>query len=65
MERKIGEQFDYNGVTLEVAEDTNGNYCGDCYFLNNCVFKLINKTGNCSAKIRSDNRSVHFKEVKK
>jgi|GEM_PF-2051047 len=68
MERKIGEQFDYNGVTLEVcgAKAQPSNPCGDCYFLgSDRCFEIITKTGFCSDVFRSDKKDVYFKEVKK
>ena len=66
MERKIGEQFYYEGVTLEVVESSNSIICGDCYFLHNeKCFKVMDITGKCYKKFREDNRSVYFKEVKK
>lgn len=59
IEQKIGERFDYNGVTLEVVEqvvdDCEGCYLWlkqDCHYL-------------CSYLTRSDCKSVIFKEVKK
>lgn len=66
MERRIGEQFKYEGVTLEVAESPNGKPCGDCYFLlnENKCFESGSKTGKCSETYREDERSVYFKEVK-
>lgn len=64
MERRIGEQFNYGEVTLEVAEATEDNLCGDCYFLlNDRCFESMDKTGKCS--LREDKRGVYFKEVKK
>lgn len=67
MERKIGERFEYKGVTLEVAEAPNGNICGDCYFLlkENMCFKSVDETGNCYERYRDDKKNVYFKEVKK
>ena len=67
MERKIGERFEYDGITLEVAEAPNDNPCGDCYFLlkeNEC-FESVSKTGNCSETYREDKRIIYFKEVTK
>ncbi len=63
MERRIGEQFKYKGVTLEVAESPKGHPCCYCYFLRENCYAVLDKTGNCSEGFRSDNRDVHFKEV--
>ena len=64
MERRIGEQFKYEGVTLQVVEAPNDTICGDCYFLlNDRCFESMDKTGKCS--LREDKRGVYFKEVKK
>ncbi len=67
MERRIGEQFKYEGVTLEVAEAPKGNPCGDCYFLlkENKCFESVDKTGKCSETYRDDKKIIYFKEVKK
>ena len=67
MERKIGEQFKYNGVTLDVcvAKAYKNAPCGDCYFLHyDRCFKVMDITGKCSEKFREDKRSVYFKKVK-
>lgn len=36
MERKIGEEFEYNGVRLKVVENKSANdvYCVGCFFWN-------------------------------
>lgn len=67
MERRIGEQFDYNGVTLEVVKqplENNdvGKYCNGCYFNKGyyCCYK-----GECCYGSRSDSTSVIFKKVEK
>ena len=66
MERRIGEQFNYGDVTLEVTESTKGYPCGNCYFmLNDWCFKFANITGKCSGEFRTDKRDVIFKEVEK
>ena len=63
MERKIGERFDYNGVTLEVVKESFG--CLGCYFIHNMCVLYINNIGHCPSEYRSDNQSVIFREVKK
>lgn len=68
MERRIGEQFKYEGVTLEVCvvKDPENKPCGDCYFLRNKkCFEFSDITRVCSESFREDERSVYFKEVKK
>lgn len=62
MERRIGEQFDYNGVTLEVVEKENLN-CEECFFFRESR-KFCDKI-KCSMFERDDYTFVYFKEVKK
>lgn len=59
MERKIGEQFEYNGVTLEVVAKDN---CDECYFKYLDTGCLDNK---CSGSVRSDEEYVIFKQIDK
>ena len=66
MERKIGEEFEYNGVRLKVVE---GEGCENCYFHNlvpsGNVFKCgeyMKIRGKCST-IREDGKSVQFIKV--
>lgn len=69
MERKIGEQFKYKGVKLEVCvtKAPKSKPCGDCYFQfkENRCFEYMDITGKCYGKYRTDKREVFFKEVKK
>lgn len=60
MERKVGEQFKYGDITLEVVLN---NGCKECYFSDSCLcpFESI---GPCSCFDRKDHNSVIFKEVK-
>ena len=65
MERKIGEQFDYKGVKLEVAQ-AEERYCTGCYFYKNnpCGYLKIKRvSGPCSGVIRKDLKFVIFKKV--
>lgn len=65
MERKIGEQFDYDGVKLEVVEN-NSKQCEGCFFYRFiiCRFKVIaGITGACGAEERDDKKEVIFKDV--
>ena len=67
MERQIGEQFDYEGVKLEVAEWEEVNGCNGCYFSNIicCRFEeILDITGYCGSSQREDKKEVIFKEVK-
>lgn len=67
MERRIGEQFKYEGVTLEVAEAQKYHPlypCCDCYFLLKGRCYERDKTGKCSKTLREDKREIYFKEVK-
>ena len=65
MERPVGEQFDYNGVTLEVLEHQD---CLGCYFHKNyirCNNVTIRETiGACEDFKRNDLKNIIFKEVK-
>ena len=66
MERRIGEKFEYDGVTLEVAVAPYGNHCSNCYFLlNDKCAESMDITGKCYESFRKDHRRVYFKEVKK
>lgn len=66
MERKIGEEFEYNGVRLKVVE---GEGCENCYFHNLVPFGNVCKCGEymkirgkCGT-IREDGKSVQFVKV--
>ena len=66
MERKIGEEFEYNGVRLKVVE---GEGCENCYFHNLVPFGNVWKCGEymkirgkCGI-IREDGKSVQFVKV--
>lgn len=60
MERKIGEIFKYNDVTLKVVNSNPG--CEGCYFKQRLCGESIYITGSCSS--RKDKTPVIFKEVK-
>lgn len=65
MERKIGERFDYNGVTLEVVKQLG---CKGCYFFNMLDMSDCNNLeirGHCGISFRTDKKPVIFKEVEK
>ena len=65
MERGIGDQFEYNGVTLEVVEHQD---CLGCYFYKHyirCNNTAIRETlGACEDFKRNDLKNIIFKEVK-
>lgn len=57
--RKIGERFEYEGVTLEVVEDMR---CMGCYFDEMCErgFNAQDEVGECTSLNRPDRKSVKF-----
>lgn len=65
MERRIGERFNYEEVTLEVVEVMSG--CRDCHFVNmihpaGCARGFIfDVRGECFD--RDDMKSVIFKKI--
>ena len=68
MERKIGEEFEYNGVKLKVVE---ADGCDECYFRHITPFasacslsKHYNIHGCCNIA-RGDRKSVQFIKVEK
>lgn len=71
--RPIGTRFNYNGVELEVVENTLApdNFCGGesdpCYFWNECAkrnYDIVKCRGCCGDFTRTDGKDVYFKEVK-
>ena len=64
MERDVGDQFEYNGVTLEVVEHKD---CLGCYFHKNyirCNNTTIRETiGACEDFKRNDLKNIIFKET--
>ena len=66
MERKVGEVFECDGVTLEVVK-AKDNDCTACYFNDErdaCSFKRVrNIIGFCTPFRRKDMKYVNFKEV--
>ena len=64
MERQIGEQFDYEGVTLEVVDWEE--HCKGCYFFKGCCIceeHDIEVTGECVYDNRIDGKCVKFQKV--
>ena len=61
MDKKIGEVFEHNGVTLITIEN---NGCEGCFF-NSSICTLVNSNQYlpCVPKYRDDNKSVIFKKV--
>ena len=65
MERQIGEQFDYEGDTLEVVEEGEIT-CKGCYFIDSksCLTGDVQDiAGYCFSSVRKDKKDVIFKEV--
>ena len=66
MEHKIGESFDFNGVTLQVVEIKGKPSCKGCYFSDltfGCVTReFINKIKSCYVG-GSDKKPVIFKKI--
>lgn len=64
MDKKIGEVFEHNGVTLITIEDKNNDGCKECYFFNgNICTAESNQYILCSALCRYDNKNVIFKKA--
>ena len=64
IELKIGERFDYNGVTLEVVKQADGS-CNGCYLW---MKSFCHNTSNdivCCPSTRRDSNFVIFKEITK
>ena len=57
---KIGEQFEYNGVELEVIEISD---CTRCFFWDDGICKLEDKPMYCGCDTRADKRVVSYKLV--
>ena len=66
MEHKLGEKFDYDGITLKVVKD-KGSGCEGCYFCVNyssCSYRVRDVVGPCGECKRSDGNGVIFKRMK-
>lgn len=66
MEHKLGEKFDYDGITLKVVKD-KGSGCEGCYFRVNessCSYSVRDVVGPCGECKRSDGNGVIFKRMK-
>ena len=70
MERKIGEVFDYFGVTL-ITVISESEKCGECYLKNPDVHKKNrictrnhDLIGCCTPSVRDDRKWVRFERVK-
>lgn len=62
MEKKIGEVFEYNGVTLITIEN---NSCEGCFFNNRNICTIGNRLFLCSSIFREDNKNVIFRDDNK
>ena len=62
MERKIGEEFEYNGVSLKVIQykANDGKCCRGCFFAIGCIRRDKSITGECCKSKRIDRRDVKF-----
>ena len=64
MEHKIGETFEYDGVSIKVEY---GNLCFGCYFSKEGIYcydkNVRNIIGRCGFHHRGDGRNVIFKQV--
>lgn len=67
MERPVGDQFNYEGVTLEVVQVENFS-CKGCYFYDTkiqCRLESVrDHIGHCTESYRKDKKIVIFKEAK-
>ena len=66
MEHKLGEKFDYHGVTLKVVKN-KGIVCEGCYFYldhSSCSYEVRDAIGPCGEYKRSDGLGVIFKKLK-
>lgn len=64
MERKIGEIFEYEGITLEVADGLTFT-CNGCYFYdipNHSCAESEDYMGSCCNRI-TDDKDIIFKEI--
>lgn len=60
MERKIGERFEYNGITIEIVE-TEYHSCDKCVFFEQSL-EFCNNI-KCADYERFDGKNIYFKEV--
>lgn len=61
MERKLGEEFDYNGVRFRV--ETGTHMCNGCYFEGMDCMTLLPIKGECAESMRRDRKGVIFKKL--
>lgn len=70
IELRVGTQFYYNGIELEVVEREHGfTGCNGCFFYKPplkhlCFDGACCKRLNCDLKSRKDKKEVYFREVK-
>ena len=66
MERKIGEVFEYNGVSLKVVKQKlNKASCNGCYF-DGALCEIDDEiTGTCLYRNRRDKANIIFKKQRK
>lgn len=71
MERKVGEIFELDGITLEVIDQPFDGHpkrpCEDCYFDGSvkCQYpRVFNIIGKCGARyFRTDKQNAMFKRI--
>ena len=65
IERKIGEEFEFDGVKLRVERLNDPDSCENCFFAKYRVrCYLIKEVGSCTRIGRKDGTSVKFVKVK-
>lgn len=64
MERKVGERFKYEGITLMVVDD-EGKDCDRCAFwADNCIdVDILDLRGVCCKSEREDEKSISFLNI--
>ena len=70
--RKIGERFDYKGITLEVTKCKTWYSCQGCAFQDRCHpsqkcyendAALLAEIGECSGAVRTDKTYIYYAKV--
>ena len=60
MERKIGEIFKYNGISMKCVKSEKFDNCRKCYFMGDIGCSKHSVVGFCGDVFRSDHTEVHF-----
>ena len=66
MERKVGEEFNFRGIKLQVQDTGQKIFCDGCYFNKSKKHECLDADdiGFCLGASRIDGRNVIFVEVK-